>query len=103
MEKKWGQLRRLTVHCQHLTPDGSWILVQANFDSDADAGSLGVHTVAERRGGTLADGLFAWTWAHGASAERGAECQLEEHFMAARRKDTSIGEFERQLAELETV
>jgi len=101
MEKRWGQLRRLTVHCQHHTTERSWILVQANFDSDGDAHSLGVHTVVERRGGTLADGEFAWTWAHQAAKERGAECQLEEHFMAAARSGNTVEEFDRQLAKLE--
>ncbi|MEO8131228.1 MAG: hypothetical protein ABI822_29295, partial [Bryobacteraceae bacterium] len=101
MEKRWGRLRRLTVHCQHHMPDGSWVLVQANLEGDQDESSYGVHTIVEKRQGSLADGEFAWNWARQAAAERGADCQLEEHFMAARRKEDSLQEFERQLTELE--
>ena len=101
MEKRLGPLRRLTVHCQHRMPEGSWVLVQANFEGDHDAHSYGVHTIVEKRGGTLSDGEFAWKWAHQAACERLAECQMEEHFMAATRTSNSLEEFERQLTELE--
>ena len=50
---------------------------------------------------TLEDGQFAWNWAHQAAGERGADCQLEEHFMASSRSGGGLDEFERQLTELE--
>ena len=64
-------------------------MLQANFDGDRDARSYAVQTIVEKRADTLSDGEFAWTWAHRAASERGAECQIEEHFMAATRNNTS--------------
>lgn len=102
MEKRLGRLHCLMVHCQHRTPEGSWFLIQANFDGERDARSYAVHTIVEKRGGTLSDGEFAWTWAHRAAGERGAECQMEERFMTATRNNSSSSKkFKRQLAELE--
>jgi hypothetical protein len=101
LEKRLGQLHSLTVHCQHRLPDGSWVLVQATFEGDRDTHGYAVHTIVEKRGGTLGDGEFAWNWAHKAAGERGTESRMEEHFMASARSGAGIEEFERQLADLE--